>query len=105
MLFAEVIVDISAKSLDRPFQYIVPETMQEQAVIGAPVLIPFGRGNREIKGFITGLSDTPQYDVSRTKSIIKVEKQGVVAESHLLSLAYWMKENYGATMNLSLIHI
>ena len=99
MLFAEVIVDISAKSLDRPFQYIVPETMQEQAVIGAPVLIPFGRGNREIKGFITGLSDTPQYDVSRTKSIIKVEKQGVVAESHLLSLAYWMKENYGATMN------
>ncbi|MCI8563578.1 MAG: primosomal protein N' [Lachnospiraceae bacterium] len=99
MLFAEVIVDISAKSLDRPFQYIVPETMQEQAVIGAPVLIPFGRGNREIKGFITGLSDMPQYDVSRTKSIIKVEKQGVVAESHLLSLAYWMKENYGATMN------
>lgn len=99
MLFAEVIVDISVKSLDRPFQYRIPEQMEEQAVVGAPVLIPFGRGNREMKGFIVGLSDTPQYDVSKTKSIIKVEKQGVVAESHLLSLAYWMKENYGATMN------
>lgn len=99
MLFAEVIVDISVKSLDRPFQYRVPEQMEGQAVVGAPVLIPFGRGNREMKGFIVGLSDTPQYDVSKTKSIIKVEKQGVVAESHLLSLAYWMKENYGATMN------
>ena len=99
MLFAEVIVDISVKSLDRPFQYRIPEQMEGLAVVGAPVLIPFGRGNREMKGFIVGLSDTPQYDVSKTKSIIKVEKQGVVAESHLLSLAYWMKENYGATMN------
>ena len=87
------------KSLDRPFQYRIPEQMEGQAVVGAPVLIPFGRGNREMKGFIVGLSDTPQYDVSKTKSIIKVEKQGVVAESHLLSLAYWMKENYGASMN------
>lgn len=99
MIFAEVIVDISVKSLDRPFQYRVPEEMIEEAVIGAPVVIPFGKGNREMKGFIIGLSGTPQYDVSKTKSILKVEKQGVVAESHLLSLAYWIKENYGATMN------
>lgn len=99
MLFAEVIVDISVKSLDRPFQYRVPEEMAEQAVVGAPVVIPFGRGNRQMKGFIIGLSHIPNYDVQKTKCIIKVEKQGVVAESHLLSLAYWMKENYGATMN------
>ncbi len=30
MLFAEVIVDISVKSLDRPFQYRIPEQMEEQ---------------------------------------------------------------------------
>lgn len=102
MIFAEVIIDISVKSLDRPFQYLIPEELEAEAVIGAPVVIPFGRGNRELKGFIIGLSDTPKYDISRTKSILKVEKQGVVAESHLLSLAYWMKENYGATMNDSI---
>lgn len=99
MLFAEVIVDISIKSLDRPFQYLVPQEMEEQAVVGAQVLIPFGKGNRQMKGFIIGLSDTPKYDINRTKSILRMEKQGVVAESHLLSLAYWMKENYGASMN------
>lgn len=99
MIFAEVIVDISVKSLDRPFQYRVPETLLEDAVIGASVVIPFGKGNREMKGYIIELSDKPKYDVSKTKSILRVEKQGVVAESHLLSLAYWMKENYGATMN------
>lgn len=99
MIFADVIVDISVKSLDRPFQYIVPEEMREDAVVGALVKIPFGSGNRIRKGYIIGLSDRPAFDVARTKRILEIVKQGVVAESHLLSLAYWIKENYGATMN------
>lgn len=99
MLFADVIVDISVKSLDRPFQYIVPEELKEAAVIGAPVMIPFGRGDRQRQGYIVGLSTEPKFDVHRTKQIVSVAKQGVVAESHLLSLAYWIKENYGGTMN------
>lgn len=99
MIFADVIVDISVKSLDRPFQYAVPEEMIEEAVVGAMVKIPFGNANRAVKGYIIGLSGTPKFDVARTKSILEIVKQGVVAESHLLSLAYWIKENYGATMN------
>ncbi|MBR1743893.1 MAG: primosomal protein N', partial [Lachnospiraceae bacterium] len=99
MIFADVIVDISVKSLDRPFQYKVPEELREDAVIGAQVMIPFGKGNRQIRGFIIGLSGEPKFDIEKTKSISSVLKQGVVAESHLLSLAWWMKENYGSTMN------
>lgn len=99
MIFADIIVDVSVKSLDRPFQYLVPEEMVADAVIGASVIIPFGKGNREMKGYIIGLSGTAKYDIHKTKSILRVEKQGVVAESHLLSLAYWIKENYGSTMN------
>ena len=66
MIFADVIVDISVKSLDRPFQYIVPEEMQEDAVIGAMVIIPFGSGNRELKGYIIGLSGEAKFDVHKT---------------------------------------
>ena len=88
MLFAEVIVDISVKSLDRPFQYRIPEQMEEQAVIGVPVIIPFGKGNRERKGFIVGLSNTPQYDINKTKAIIKVEKQGVDRKSTRLNSSH-----------------
>ena len=99
MIFADVIVDISVKSLDRPFQYIVPEEMIDDAVIGAMVIIPFGSGNRELKGYIIGLSGEAKFDVERTKAIKEIVKQGVVAESHLLSLAYLIKENDGSTMN------
>ena len=45
------------------------------------------------------MSSHPVYDISRIKEIIQVEKQGVAVESHLLSLAGWIKENYGSTMN------
>ena len=99
MIFADIIVDISVKSLDRPFQYLVPPELEQEAVVGALVKIPFGSANRTRKGYIIGLSDQPTFDVERTKSILEIVKQGVVAESHLLSLAYWMKENYGSTMN------
>lgn len=99
MVFADVIIDLSVKSLDRPFQYLVPEELRNEAVVGAMVVIPFGQGNRKIKGYLIGLSDTPKFDIEKTKSILEVVKQGVVAESHLLSLAYWIKENYGATIN------
>lgn len=99
MLFADVIVDISVKSLDRPFQYRIPEELEEEAVVGAMVEIPFGKGNRAMKGYIIERSTVPNYDVAKIKSITAVVKQGVVAESHLLSLAYWMKRQYGGTMN------
>ncbi len=99
MIFAEVIIDISVKSLDRPFQYIVPQELLEEAEVGSLVKVPFGNGNRTMKGYIIGLSTEPAYDIAKTKSISEIVKQGVVAESHLLSLAYWIKENYGATMN------
>lgn len=99
MVFADVIIDLSVKSLDRPFQYIVPDELREEAVVGAMVIIPFGQGNRKMKGYLIGLSDTPKFAIEKTKSILEVVKQGVVAESHLLSLAYWIKENYGATIN------
>lgn len=99
MIFADVIIDISVKNLDKAFQYKVPEELREAAVVGAQVVIPFGRGNREMTGFITGLSDTPAYDAEKIKEIKSVIKQGVVVESHLLSLAWWMKENYGSSMS------
>ena len=50
MIFADVIIDISVKSLDRPFQYIVPEEMEFDVDIGSVVKIPFGMGNRTMTG-------------------------------------------------------
>ena len=56
-LYADIIVDISHEKLDRPFQYRVPEHMQEILDVGMCVTIPFGRSNKLIKGYVVGNVD------------------------------------------------
>jgi len=100
--YADIIVDISHEKLDRTFQYEIPGELSEQAVIGAAVEIPFGNGNRMIKGYIVGLSDKPEIEAYRIKKIADIKPEGVKVESQMIKLAGWMKENYGSTMNQAL---
>ena len=65
MIFADIIIDISSEKLDRSFQYRVPEELEGDLRTGAGVIVPFGRGNRETKGYIVGFSETCD---KRTKS-------------------------------------
>ncbi len=99
MLFADVIIDISHENLDRTYQYLVPEALVEQAVIGAPVEIPFGAGNRSVKGYLIGLSREPKIEIDRIKPLKAIEKNGLVMESRMIALAARMKELFGGTMN------
>jgi len=100
-VYADIIIDISLESLDRTYQYGVPDELLESAVIGALVMVPFGRGSRKINGYIVDLSDSPKINEELIKPIQKVENAPVI-ESHLIYLAYWIKENYGGTMNEAL---
>ena len=99
MLYADVIIDISHENLDKTYQYRIPETMKEQAVIGAPVEIPFGAGNRSVRGYLIGLSTEPKINPDRIKSLKAIAKDGLVMESRMIALAARMKEMFGGTMN------
>ncbi len=97
-MYADVIVDISHENLDKTYQYRIKPEQEAACTIGTLVNIPFGKGNRQIKGYVVGLSDTPNWDVNKIKELDVADK-GVAIESQLIQLAYWIKENYGATMN------
>ena len=99
-MYADIIVDISAGQLDKTYQYRIPEKFAAQAVIGAPVLIPFG--NRQRKGYIVDLSEEPKIEEARIKPLIAVEERGKVIESNMITLAYFIRENFGGTMNAAL---
>lgn len=101
-LFADIIVDISHENLDRTFQYRIPESLTDLTGIGSRVLIPFGKGNRQISGFVLDISDKAKFDPSKTKDIISVINDDSLVEQKLIKLAYWMKSRYGSTMNRSL---
>ncbi len=98
-MFADVIVDISVEALDRTFQYLIPHELESKVTIGVKVIIPFGKGNREISGFIIGFSNRAGWPVEKMKSLISVEENNVPVEGQLLKLASWIHDHYGATMN------
>ena len=97
--YAGVIVDISLEKLDRVFDYKIPAHLEEVVHPGVPVWIPFGMGNRRIKGFVVSLSDTCDYEECRVKEIIGICEGVIPVEGHLIELAAWMREKYGCTMN------
>lgn len=53
--FAGVIIDSTSVALDRIFNYMVPLSMQEDLFIGSRVKVPFGKGNKNIHGFVIEL--------------------------------------------------
>ena len=54
-MYADIVIDISHESLDRPFQYRIPESLVGQVQPGMWVLVPFGRRNTQKKGFVLKL--------------------------------------------------
>ena len=97
-MFADIIIDIKHEKLDRIFQYRIPERLEGELEVGMEVLVPFGNGNRRTKGYVTGISETCDYDLSKVKEIEDISREGVEIEAKLIALAAWMKENYGGTM-------
>lgn len=102
MEFVNVIVDISHEKLDRIFQYRIPERLQGSLQAGMQVNIPFGMGNRLMKGYVVGFASEPDYPPEKIKEVQGIVEGSVKAESQLIALAAWMKERYGSTMNQAL---
>lgn len=97
-MYAKVIIDITHEKLDRVFEYSIPTELEGMLKIGMEVFVPFGMGNRRIKGYIVGFSKESEYEPKKIKTIEKIVPKSVSVQSELVALAVWMKEQYGGTM-------
>jgi len=96
--YANIIVDISHEKVDRPFQYKIPGTLQGKIEAGSCVKVPFGAGNKPIKGYVIEVTDRAEYDTGKLKEILAMEEGAVSAKANAIRLAWWMKTTYGSTM-------
>lgn len=97
-MYADIIIDMTHEKLDKVFQYLVPKALEDRLTIGMEVWIPFGRTNKETRGYVVGFSEKPDYEVEKIKEILRIAEDGMKIESRLVALAAWMKERYGGTM-------
>lgn len=88
IMIAEIIINRTAKKLNRTFDYKVPKEMEEYIYVGTKVLVPFGRAKKLEEGFVVGFKERTEYEV---KEIVKIEDN--LTESQI-ELAKWMAKMY-----------
>ena len=68
--FAQVVAKSNLIQLDRVFDFVVPEQLQDVIAIGQQVSFPFGRSKKLQTGFVTKLTDKSEYATSELESIL-----------------------------------
>ncbi len=60
-MIAKVALDLRIFSIDKEYDYLLPEAFVEVAKPGMRVIVPFGAGNRRMQGLILSLAETTDY--------------------------------------------
>ena len=87
-MIAEIIINRTAKRLNRTFDYKVPLELEELIMIGSTVLVPFGKSSTLEEGYVVGIKENTIYEV---KEIVKVKHN--LTEKQI-ELAKWMAKRY-----------
>lgn len=82
---ARVIIDSNLPQLDKDFEYEVPTDLIGTIAIGSEVSVPFGRGKAPTLGYVTGLSNTPEYQ-GKLASIAEIKSGLPVLQPQTLTL-------------------
>ena len=98
-MYAEVVVDVSADSLDKIFDYRCPD---DNVKVGHRVLVPFGK--RNLEGYVLKLKDTTNYDVNLVKDIIKPLDDNPLITTEMFQVIDKLVETYNLRL-IDIIHL
>ena len=87
-MVAEVIINSTAKKLNRTFDYNIPKELEKLVFVGTKVLVPFGRFKNLEEAHIVKIKEDSEFEI---KDIAKVETD--LSDSQI-ELANWMAKRY-----------
>ena len=93
---AKIAVSAATYWIDKPYDYLIPESLREQAVPGVRVSIPFSRGNRRCEGIILAVAENSEY--GQLKAVIDVLDAQPVLTPEQIKLALFMRERFFCTV-------
>ena len=83
----------TARVLRGPFDYRLPEALDEKVSVGSILRVPFGR--RELLGVVVGLAD--ESDLPEEKLLAPSDVLSAHLPADLVRLAHWMAREYCST--------
>lgn len=94
-LIAKVAVAAAKLSFDRAYSYRIPASLEQQALPGVRVMVPFGAGNRSTEGIIV---ERLEADEDGLKTLIQLLDEQPVLSPELLRLAAFVRQRCFCTM-------
>lgn len=96
-LYAQVLVDVHSRKLDKPFTYGVDENQAHKIYVGAIVTVPLRR--RSVRGYVVDLNEFPPSLPKGVviKSVESVADADSLWDNEMIDLARWMEHYYGCT--------
>ncbi len=95
-ILCHIAVSSATFAIDKPYTYLVPESLRERAKAGMRVIVPFGQGNRRVEGLILELF--PGERRRGLKPIAALLDESLMLSSQSIRLAVWMHERYYCTV-------
>ena len=86
-MLASVIIEYSVKSLNKVFDYMIPNDMEDIIRVGHKVIIPFA--SKEVEGFVLKIHNSKD-DNLEYKSIIRICDSDFYLNDELLKLGKYM---------------
>ena len=83
-------------AIDKPYDYRIPEELEEAVQPGMRVLAPFSKGNRLNEGIVLSVTDQSEYP--DCKPLIRTCDEEPLFTAQQLQLAYFMRERYFCTV-------
>jgi primosomal protein N' (replication factor Y) len=99
-MFAKVIVDVAHSSVDRIFEYGIPEELP--VAVGHRVLVPFGAGNKPVEGYVIGVSEKCEIDEKSIKPVLRLMEEYEALTKGQIALAAWIREYYHTPLAIAL---
>ncbi len=81
------------KRIDKVYDYLVPANLENKLKAGMRVIVNFGRGNRELEGFVIKIKKTNEQE-RKLKVIKNLIDQEPVLNKKQIDFCIWMKNYY-----------
>ncbi len=88
----QVIVDVPTQQTNHPFTYSVPDKWADTVKPGMRVVVPFGKGDRQVQGFVVGV-DAPHHFDGELRPLAALMDLQPVVNDELLRLSQWMTDD------------
>jgi primosomal protein N' (replication factor Y) len=100
---ARIVRVVPEVSLDRAFDYFIPEHLGDQVTLGAKVKVSFK--SREIVGYVVEFpSETSEFK-GKLKPIVEVLSKSAFLPAILIQIAQWMAQYYCAPLTVALMSV